>query len=334
VRGGRFDTLTSVPPGRVTYAGAVRAMLIANPKATSTTLRARELLTRAFAGDLEVETVETGHRGHATELGALAAAKRYDFVIALGGDGTVNETVNGLMSHGREAADRPALAILPGGNANVLARALGLPNDPLRSIAAILGALRAGHTRTIGLGHVSTGLEDRYFTFTTGIGLDAEVVRAVEEMRGGGKATNTMYVRGALRHFFSGTDRRRPALEVHDHQGRVARGLYLAFVSNASPWTYLGPRPVVPSPRTGFSTGLDLFGMRSLGVLPVLGALAQMMVPATGGPRGRHVVELHDAPEVTIKASRPMALQVDGDYLGLRDHLKFRSVPKAVRVVI
>jgi len=309
-------------------------MLIANPKATSTTLRARELLTRAFAGDLEVDTIETGHRGHAAELGALAAAKRYDFVIALGGDGTVNEAVNGMMTHGAGAADRPALAVLPGGNANVFARALGLPNDPLRSIAAILEALRTGRTRTIGLGHVSTGLEERYFTFTTGIGLDAEVVRAVEEMRGNGKATNTMYVRGALRRFFSGTDRRNPALEVRDHRGRTARGLYFAFVSNASPWTYLGPRPVVPSPRAGFSTGLDLFGMRSLDVLPVLAALAQMMVPASGGPRGRHVAELHDAPELTVKASRPMALQVDGDYLGPRDHLVFRSVPKAIRVVI
>lgn len=309
-------------------------MLIANPKATSTTLRARELLTRAFAGDLEVETAETRHRGHATELGALAAAKRYDFVIALGGDGTVNETVNGLMAHGGSAADRPALAILPGGNANVLARALGLPNDPLRSIAAILGALRTGRTRTIGLGHVSTGVEDRHFTFTTGIGLDAEVVRAVEGLRGGGKASNAMYVRGALRQFFAGTDRRHPALEVHDHRGRIARGLYLAFVSNASPWTYLGPSPVVPSPRAGFSTGLDLFAMRSLDVLPVLAALAQMLVPASGGPRGRRVVELHDEPELTVKASRPMALQVDGDYLGLRDHLVFRSVPKAIRVVI
>ncbi len=309
-------------------------MLIANPKATSTTLRARELLTRAFAGDLKVETAETRHRGHATELAALAAVKGYDFVIALGGDGTVNETVNGLMAGRGSADDRPALAILPGGNANVLARALGLPNDPLRSIAAILGALRAGRTRTIGLGHVSTGVEDRYFTFTTGLGLDAEVVRAVEGLRGGGKASNAMYVRGGLQQFFSATDRRRPALEVHDDRGRVARGLFLAFVSNTSPWTYLGPRPVVPSPRAGFGTGLDLFGMRSLGVLPVLGALAQMMIPATGGPRGRHVVELHDLPELTIKAARPVALQVDGDYLGLRDHLVFHSVPKAIRVVI
>ncbi|WP_344239972.1 diacylglycerol/lipid kinase family protein [Actinocorallia libanotica] len=310
-------------------------MLIANPTATSTTLRARELLTRAFAGDLKVETAETRHRGHATELAALAAARGYDFVIALGGDGTVNEAVNGLMAGGGTGADdRPALAVLPGGNANVLARALGLPNDPLRSIAAILGALRAGRTRTIGLGHVATGVEDRYFTFTTGLGLDAEVVRAVEELRGGGKASNAMYVRGGLRQFFSATDRRHPALEVRDDRGRVARGLFLAFVSNASPWTYLGPRPIVPSPRAGFGTGLDLFGLRSLDVLPVLGALAQMTVPATGGPRGRHVVELHDVPELTIKTTRPMALQVDGDYLGLRDHLVFHSVPKAIRVVI
>ncbi|WP_460363541.1 diacylglycerol/lipid kinase family protein [Actinocorallia lasiicapitis] len=312
-------------------------MLIANSKATSTTQRARDLLVRAFAGDVEVELADTQHRRHAIELAERAAREGYDLVIALGGDGTVNEVVNGLMRHGEDALDRPALAVLPGGNANVFARALGLPNDPIRSLAAILGALRTRHFRTIGLGHVRTPAEERYFTFTAGIGLDAEVVHAVDLARRnepGHKASNRLYVQSAVRQFFALTDRQQPALEVRDAEGRVARGLYLAFVSNTSPWTYLGPRAVYPSPRAGFSTGLDLFGIRSLNTFPTLSAILQMMIPATGGPRGRHVVELHDAPELTVTARRPIALQVDGDYLGERQRMVFRSVPKAVRVVI
>lgn len=310
-------------------------MLIANPKATSTTQRARDLLVRAFAGDLEVELAETQYQRHAIELASRAAHDKYDIVIALGGDGTVNEAVNGLMQHPGNADDRPALAILPGGNANVLARALGLPNDPLRSIASILGALRTDHFKTISLGHVSTGHEERHFTFTAGVGLDAEVVHAVEmARRNGEKASSSLYVKAALRQYFAVTDRKTPALQVRDSRGRVARGLFLAFVANTSPWTYLGPRPVNPSPRASFGSGLDLFGMRSAGVTPTLAAIAQMLVPASGGPRGRHVVELHDETELTITSARPIALQVDGDYLGRRERMVFRSVPKAIRVVI
>ncbi|ROO83197.1 diacylglycerol kinase family enzyme [Actinocorallia herbida] len=310
-------------------------MLIANPRASTTTRQVRDLLVRAFVGDLEVEVAETGHRGHAIELAARAAYEEFDVLIALGGDGTVNEAVNGLMSVPGTAATRPALAILPGGNANVFARSLGLPGDPMRSLAAILGALRGGHTRTVSLGHVTTPQESRYYTFTAGAGLDAEVVEAVEEARskGSGKASNVLYVRSALRRFFAGTDRALPALEARAN-GRVAHGLFLAFVSNTSPYTYLGPRPIVPSPRAGLGTGLDLFAIRSLRTGPVLAALAQMLLPASGGPRGRQIVELHDTAEVTLTARRPIALQVDGDYVGTREHMVFRSVPGALRVVI
>ncbi|MDX6738896.1 diacylglycerol/lipid kinase family protein [Actinocorallia sp. A-T 12471] len=310
-------------------------MLIANPKASTTTRKVRDLLVRAFVGDLEVELAETGHRGHAIELAARAAREEYDVLIALGGDGTVNEAVNGLMSVPGTAETRPALAILPGGNANVFARSLGLPGDPMRSLAAILGALRGGHTRTVALGHVTTGQESRYYTFTAGAGFDAEVVEAVEEARakGSGKASNLLYVQCALRRFFAGTNRSLPALEAHAN-GRVARGIFLAFVANTSPYTYLGPRPIVPSPRASLGAGLDLFAIRTLRTGPVLAALAHMLLPATGGPRGRQIVELHDASELTLTARRPIALQVDGDYVGTREHMVFRSVPAALRVVI
>ncbi|MCD0448170.1 diacylglycerol kinase family lipid kinase [Actinocorallia sp. API 0066] len=310
-------------------------MLIANPKASSTTRQVRDLLIRAFGGHIEVDLAETGHRGHAIELAERAAREGYDVLIALGGDGTVNEAVNGLMAVPGTAETRPALAILPGGNANVFGRALGLPNDPMRSLAAVLGALRTGHTRTIGLGHVTTAQEERYYTFTVGVGLDAEVVKAVEEARskGSGKASNALYVRCALRQFFTATNRSRPALEARAN-GRVARGLFLAFVSNTSPYTYLGPRPILPSPRASLGAGLDLFAIRTLRAVPVLAALAQMFVPAAAGPRGRHIVELHSAEKLSLTAFRPIAMQVDGEYVGEREHMEFRSVPAALRVVI
>ncbi|MEV5568799.1 diacylglycerol kinase family protein [Spirillospora sp. NPDC052269] len=316
----------------------MRAMLIANPKATSTSRRARDLLVRAFAGDLDLETAETGHRGHATELAARAVAEQFDLVIAIGGDGTVNEVVNGLLRDG-PSDDLPSLAVLPFGSANVFARALGLPNDMVAATRQVLTALRAGRYRTVGLGAaVLPDGSERYFTFCAGVGLDAEVIREVERARlAGAKADPLLYFRSAMRRFFGGTDRRRPALtmELPGRDPVGAKGkLFLAFVSNTSPWTYAGPFPVNPSPKAHFARGLDVFGMRSLAVLPTLGALAGMFVARARPVRGRQVLNVHDAGQVTLTADHPTAYQLDGDYLGEVERITFRSVPKAIRIVI
>jgi diacylglycerol kinase family enzyme len=96
----------------------------------------------------------------------------------------------------------------------------------------------------------------------------------------------------------------------------------------------MGRLPVNPSPRSNFARGLDVFGMRTLAAGPVLGALAQMMLVRTRPVQGRDVVNVHDATEVTLRADRPVAFQLDGDYLGEQRSVTFRSVPKAVRILI
>ncbi|MBT2208425.1 MULTISPECIES: diacylglycerol kinase family protein [Actinomadura] len=313
----------------------MRAMLIANPKATSTSRRARDLLVRAFSGDLDLVIADTAHRGHATEIARRAALEGYDAVIALGGDGTVNEAVNGLLAEG-PSPDLPALAVLPIGSANVFARALGLPGDPIGATRVVLDALRAGRYRTVGLGTAChPGGTERYFTFCGGVGFDAEVVREVERRRGAGaKADPSLYVRTAIRHFFSGTDRRRPALTMEVPGRPTKSGVFMAFISNTAPWTFMGPVPVNPSPKANFSRGLDVFATRTLDAAPTLAALARMMTPRTRPVQGRHVVNVHDAAEITLRAERPVAFQLDGDYLGEQELITFRSVPKAIRIVI
>lgn len=310
-------------------------MLIANPKATSTSRRARDILIRAFTGDLDVVLAETAHRGHATELAREAAEEGYDVVIALGGDGTVNEAVNGLLAKG-PSPDLPALAVLPSGSANVFARSLGLPGDPVGATKSVLEALRAGRHRTIGLGTAShAGAPERYFTLNAGVGLDAEVVREVERRRAAGATAYTsLYVRTAVQHFLTGTDRRRPALTLEQPGRPPKKGLFLAFVSNTSPWTYMNRIPLNPSPKAHFSRGLDVFAMRSLQIGATLGAAAQMLTARSRPLQGRHVVNVHDASEFTLSAERPVAFQLDGDYLGEQRSVTFRSVPKAIRIVI
>lgn len=316
----------------------MRALLIVNPYATSTTAVRREVITHALASELDLDVVQTRYRGHASHVAEGAARDGVGLLLTLGGDGTVNEVVNGILracppagaQGGPGTTPAPLLAALPGGSANVFTRALGVPADPVDATGQILGALLAGRSRTIGLGLAG----QRYFCFNAGLGLDAEVVRVVEGLRARGRAASAaLYVRTAVRQFTTVTDRRAPALTLERDGQPAMDGLFLGIVSNASPWTYLGQRPVRASPRAGFDTGLDLFALRKLGTLGTLNALRQML-GRDGGPSGRHVVTLHDQGALTFHAARPMAFQVDGEYVGEREHVTLRSIPNALRVLV
>jgi diacylglycerol kinase family enzyme len=310
----------------------VRALLIVNPHATSTTPLRRDVIARALASELDLKVVETRYRGHATSLSAAAAREGVGLVLTLGGDGTVNEAVNGIMSAVPDPADgpggRPALAALPGGSANVFTGALGLPPDPVDATGRVLRLLADGRTRQIGLGRA----DGRYFTANAGLGLDAEVVRAVEGLRADGvSASGTVYFRMAVRHFFTVTDRRHPALTVECAGQPPEEGLFFCIVSNTAPWTFLGRHAVNPSPKAGFATGLDLFALRRLGTLHTLGVLRGMLA-AGGPPHSRGVLALHDQPFLRIRSRRPIAFQVDGEYVGECEEMTFTAVPKALRV--
>ena len=307
----------------------MRALLIVNPYATSTTAVRREVITRALASELDLNVVQTRYRGHAGHVAEGAARDQYELVLALGGDGTVNEVVNGMLRVRPPGARAPLFAPLPGGSANVFTRSLGLPADLVDATGHLLGALQERRSRSIGLGLAG----QRYFCANAGLGLDAEVVRVVDGLRARGRgASPTMYVWAAVRQFCAVTNRRVPALSLERDGSPALNGLFLGIVSNSSPWTYLGQRPVFASPRAGFDTGLDLLAVRRLGTLRTLNLVRQMLSPG-GGPSGRHVVSLHDQPALTFRAARPMAFQVDGEYVGEQEHVMLRSIPNALRVL-
>src|SRR5690242_14627253 len=217
----------SVPP--------MRALLVVNPNATTTTERVRDVLVRALRSQVQLEVGYTKRRGHAADLARNAARDGVDVVVTLGGDGTVNEAVNGLMTAdagpaANRAEERPALAVVPGGSTNVFARALGLPSDWAEGTGVILEALREGRTRTLGMGRA----DDRYFTFCAGLGIDAEVVKRVEESRHKGKTSKpTLYVRHVIAQYLK--RRSVPALTL-DRPGEPAEpGLAWALVQNTAP---------------------------------------------------------------------------------------------------
>ncbi len=284
--------------------------------------------------------METRYRGDATRLASTAVSDKFGLLMTLGGDGTVNEAVNGLLrgadppggSHEPPPApeDLPALAALPGGNANVFTRSLGLPADPVEAAGRLIADLAAGNERNIGLGTAN----GRYFTFNAGLGLDAEVVRAVEGRRAAGRRlTPAFFTLTALSQYYRVTDRRSPAISITEPAGFSPAAVYSCIVSNSAPWTYLGRRPVFTSPNASFDTGLDLLALRSLGTIATMRTLRQMLMERRRPPRGRSVLSGHDLPAIGVHASRPVACQLDGEYIGEAEEVRFCSVPGALRVI-
>jgi diacylglycerol kinase family enzyme len=307
----------------------MRALIVVNHQATTMSQRVRDVLLAALRHDLKVDVAETAHRGHAVELGRQARSDGVELVIAAGGDGTVNEVVNGLL-HDQAGTTVPDLAIVPAGSTNVFARNLGLPADPVEATGLLLDAVQSGRRTPIGLGR----LDERWFTFCAGVGFDAAVIQEVEDLRARGKrSTLPLYTRTAIRRFFAQPHRRHGQIVLERPGAEPIAGISMAVVTNCAPWTYLGGRPLNPTPQSSIDAGLDVFALMGLRVFAALRHLAQITRTGGSGPRGRDVVLLHDLAGFVLSAPTPLPVQVDGDFLGERSRMTLLSRPSALHIV-
>lgn len=147
---------------------AHRAVVIFNPTAgKGRRKRLEKVLTYLSASDLVPRLLETGRAGDAEAMARELELTHEHLLLVAGGDGTINEAINGLMRRPPNQ-ERPLLGIVPLGTANVLAKELGLPSDP----KGLVDLFIRGEVRVIGLGRAN----ERYFAQMAGVGFDAHVV--------------------------------------------------------------------------------------------------------------------------------------------------------------
>ena len=310
----------------------MRAVLIVNPNATSTTPAGRDLLAHALESRVKLTVAHTDHRGHAVEISRDAARDGVDVLIVHGGDGTVNEVVNGILGEVGVEGPAPAVGVVPGGSANVFARALSISPDPIEATNQLVDLLsdyrRRKAWRRIGL--MDCG--ERWGVFTAGMGVDGDVVAAVEAQRDKGRnVTASRYIRVAVREMLTNA-RREPSLTLHLPDQDPVTGVHFAFVSNSSPWTYANTRPVWTNPATTFETGLGVFAITSMNVWANLRVVRQML---SKRPKlaARHLIRDDDLPWLRLTSDTPVASQIDGDFLGPRNEMTFTAVRDALAVV-
>ena len=305
----------------------VRVLVIVNPRATAISVRERDVLTHALASEADVQVEETANRGHAAALACRGMRNGADVVVALGGDGTVNEVINGLLTDGVHPRI-PWLGVVPTGSTNVFARALGLPSDPIEATGACLTP--CGNTaigRSASVASMTGGSRSRPASASTR--------RSWPGSSGPADAAGarpTPYMPASACANSSAMDRRHPTLHLELPDGTVVDGLFYAIVANTDPWTYVGNRALRPTPGATFDTGLDVYARRRMSLVSATIGLARM---ARAEPKsvGRGAILRHDLPGLLLRADAPILVQVDGDLLGPRDTMQFWSIPHALTVL-
>jgi diacylglycerol kinase family enzyme len=292
----------------------VGALLIANPWASGVDER-RLAAVRAVLPE-ETEVRLTGRSGEATEI-AREVSGQVAALYVFGGDGTFNEVLNGIDG-------ATPVGFIPGGGTSVLPRALGLPRDPVACARTLsLGA----DSRRITVGRAN----GRRFGFACGVGLDAEVVRAVDELgrrSDGRRPGNIRFAWAGVRTFRSHGFSLEPALEVVGH-GRAA----LALVSNGPAYTYAGPIPLRVAPDASFLGGLDLVAPIRLSMRE-LPRFTWYALGRGGQARTGDFIHVHDADRLEIVCDRPLALEVDGEDLGDIESVVVEAEREAVTVLV
>lgn len=293
-----------------------KAVVIYNPRSGAHRKRDRAAEVALFADSLKMRGVDAEPRpttgpGAASELARAAVGEGVDIVVASGGDGTLNEVLQGMVG------SRVPLAIWPSGTANVLARDLELPSDA-ESVADLVAR---GRERRIAVGLAG----ERYFFLMAGIGLDASIVRNVDPALKARAGEAAFWVSG-LKHFVAW----RPEAFTLDVDGRTVEGAFAAIGNSSS---YGGKFKVTPHASVDEAL-LDVcvFPTRRFAFTYTRDVVACLF----GDPTRFGDVVYLKARTVTARATAsadPPWVQVDGELLGPLP-MRFESVPDALTVLM
>lgn len=252
--------------------------------------------------------------GHAAELAEQAGLEGYERIVAVGGDGTVHEAINGLMALKPQLRERVAFGVVPAGSGNDFARNVGIPTDP----GALAALLASGPASPVDIGAVN----GHYFANVAGVGFDAEVARLANRL--------PKYVPGPLTYVVSAlsvlASYKNAAVRIHLDGQVVDRRVLLVAVGNGA--GYAGGMIICP----GAKMNDGRFRVVVAGDLSKLSVLTTLPKVFSGRHLDHPLVEVYDAEEVRIEAERPLAVQADGEIVA-HSPTTLRLVPMALQVV-
>ena len=335
-----MSVATAPPPQRArsasgpdgpSSAAKPRMLVIVNPYATTVSDRLKNLVVYALQGRYDVTAVDTEARAHAIEIGREARDGRYDIVVAFGGDGTLNEVVNGLAGTG------VPVSVLPGGSTNVVCRTLGMPNDVVDATEHLLGLADDLRPRRIDLGVV----DGRRFVFACGAGLDAAVVKRVDSNPRLKARLGEWYFTWAAISAFTRDFMRNPVRMRLSAGDESADGI-TAIVQNSDPYTYFRNSAVRVCRGAELDDGtLSAAVLRRSAARDMPTIALRVLSDRFDAADHRHLDHFEGLTSARLESAsvdeggraRPFPLEVDGDYIGDYTEVEFGIEPRALSVI-
>jgi diacylglycerol kinase (ATP) len=300
------------------------ALLIHNPNAGYGGSRRRRMIDEArrilLLSGIEADLQETRGPGDATAMAERAAIEGRQLVIACGGDGTLNEVVNGLAA--QQNGHRVPMALLPGGTANVLAKELNLPWD----IPSAAEKLVHGEIREVALG-LATPLNEpakkRYFLSVAGAGPDGMIVYAID--------LDLKARVGILAYWWQGA---REVFRYKYPHFRVVTGsekLDVSLVVVGRTKHYGGPFRITTEADL-YADEFELMGLTTKSGLRYLSYLPTLWLGKLRGTDGVHFWKAHSIVCEPLDCD-PVYAQIDGEPLA-RLPVEFKIVPRALKLLV
>lgn len=298
----------------------MRAHLIMNPEARGVTPALIRIVNAALEARFKLESSLTTARDAGIEVARNAVGSGAELIIAFGGDGLVNEVINGM------AGSDATLAIIPGGTMNVLSRNLGLPRDPIEATDNILTRYLEVKPRTLRLGKAN----DRLFGFACGTGFDAEAAARVEAHKKSKRRFGEPYFYvAALAVFFKSYFDKEPFLLCQGEFGK--RDAVMTVGLTAGPYAYLFGRPIRLSEGIYSEGSMDLFILRRLSYLGIPAYASGALITGRFGSNSESIRSLSN---YRVTADLPFAVHVDGEPLMPTDHLDVLADSADIQVLV
>ena len=296
------------------------AVLIVNPNAGRVARSERDEVIAALRSRFEIDAYATTARDTGIEIAADAAEAGAQLVIAYGGDGHVNEVVNGI------AGSQTSLGIVPGGTMDVFARSLGLPMDPFVAVARLHDRV-GSEPRSINLGV----MDERYFTFSAGCGFDAEAAERVERYVPQKRHLGQLFFYWSAFRVLAGTYRHRsPTMTMKGEFGEV--DVSMAIASNTGPYAYIGKRSVRIAPQVSLERGIDVFALRTMRI-EALPAYAWRCLVSGDLVHHRDAFYESDLEWFEVRSEKPFSRHVDGEPLSAGRSARFSIARDILRVL-
>lgn len=256
----------------------------------------------------DVHMFITGYAGHGSEIAKQAIKDHVDYVIAVGGDGTVNEVASTLVD------SDTTLGIIPLGSGNGLGRDLNIPMDAKKAISVILEE----NVISIDYGKVN----DRIFFCTCGVGFDAEVAAKASGKKNRG---SLMYLKNILETFF---EQKPEKYEIICPEGTIKDEAFVVTCANASQYGYNAHI----APHANIQDGLmNVAILKPLSILEVPQTSVQLFTKKIDG--NNKMIELVTN-EVTIKREREGVMHIDGDPVEMGKEIHVKIFRQGLKVLV